>query len=138
MEMSAKQVLANIGTEETGSITHFISELGEGWYLVTDEHLAGIIIRLFSDYTTRKIIVALMNGPLNINQILKVCGLAQTSTYRKMHLLLDSGIIRQHGYLLTSSDKRAYTYYCIFTELKIEFGKKMEVTAKLDNRRRLS
>ena len=100
-------------------------------YLVTivNSDLRNLILELFGDVETRKIISSLLENEYTIPQILKESKVPKTSGYRKIENLILHGLIIESGKVLSES-KRISKLQCIFQEIKLDI-KKEKITITL-------
>ncbi len=98
-------------------------------FLVTiiHQHLRDLILELFGDIETRKIITALLEKEYTIPQILKESKIPKTSGYRKIENLILNGLIIESGKVLSES-KKISKLQCIFEEIDLKIKKdKIEI-----------
>ena len=98
-------------------------------FLVTviHQHLRDLILELFGDIETRKIIAALLEKEYTIPQILKESKIPKTSGYRKIENLIFNGLIIESGKVLSES-KKISKLQCIFEEINLKIKKdKIEI-----------
>ena len=98
-------------------------------FLVTiiHKHLRDLILELFGDIETRKIITTLLEKEYTIPQILKESKIPKTSGYRKIENLILNGLIIESGKVLSES-KKISKLQCIFEEINLKIKKdKIEI-----------
>jgi len=81
-----------------------------------------LILELFSESETRKIISALLENEYTIPQILKESKVPKTSGYRKIENLIINGLIIESGKVLSES-KKISKLQCVFQEIKLDIKK---------------
>jgi hypothetical protein len=81
-----------------------------------------LILELFSESETRKIISILLENEYTIPQILKESKVPKTSGYRKIENLIFNGIIIESGKVLSES-KKISKLQCVFQEIKLDIKK---------------
>jgi len=93
-------------------------------YLVTiiNSKLSDLILELFGEVETRKLISSLLEKEYTIPQILKESKVPKTSGYRKIENLILNGLIIESGKVLSES-KKISKLQCIFHEIKLEVKK---------------
>jgi hypothetical protein len=93
-------------------------------YILTiiDSNLSDLVIELFGDMETRKIISSLLEKEFTIPQILKESRVPKTSGYRKIENLIINGIIIESGKILSES-KKIFKLQCIFQEINLDMKK---------------
>ena len=93
-------------------------------FLVTivDSDLRDLILELFGEVETRKIISTLLENEYTIPQILKESKVPKTSGYRKIENLILNGLIIESGKVLSES-KKISKLQCIFQEIRLEIKK---------------
>jgi len=105
----------------------------EDKYLATivNSELSDLILELFGEVETRKIISSLLEKEYTIPQILKESKVPKTSGYRKIENLILNGLIIESGKVLSES-KKISKLQCVFHEMKIEIKKeKITVTGMI-------
>jgi len=93
-------------------------------YILTiiNSNLTDLVLKLFGDMETRKIISSLLEKEFTIPQILKESRIPKTSGYRKIENLIINGIIIESGKILSES-KKIFKLQCIFQEINIDMKK---------------
>jgi len=93
-------------------------------YLVTiiDLDLKNLILELFGEIESRKIISSLLENEYIIPQILKESKVPKTSGYRKIENLILNGLFIESGKVLSES-KKISKLQCVFEEIKIDIKK---------------
>ena len=93
-------------------------------FLVTiiDSELRDLILELFGEVETRKIISSLLENEYTIPQILKESKVPKTSGYRKIENLILHGLIIESGKVLSES-KKISKLQCVFQEIKLDIKK---------------
>ena len=93
-------------------------------FLVTivDSDLRDLILELFGEVETRKIISTLLENEYTIPQILKESKVPKTSGYRKIENLILHGLIIESGKVLSES-KKISKLQCVFQEIRLEIKK---------------
>jgi hypothetical protein len=81
-----------------------------------------LILDLFSESETRRIISSLLENEYTIPQILKESKVPKTSGYRKIENLILNGIIIESGKVLSES-KKVSKLQCVFQEIKLDIKK---------------
>lgn len=97
-------------------------------YLITivDQNLTDLILDLFGEIETRKIISTLLENEYTIPQILKESNVPKTSGYRKIENLIINGLIIESGKVLSES-KKISKLQCVFQEIKLDIKKEKVV-----------
>ena len=90
--------------------------------IIIDTKLSDLILELFSEPETRKIISSLLENEYTIPQILKESKVPKTSGYRKIENLIINGLVIESGKVLSES-KKISKLQCIFQEIKLEIKK---------------
>ena len=89
---------------------------------IINSHMIDLILDLFSESETRKIISSLLENEYTIPQILKESKVPKTSGYRKIENLIFNGIIIESGKVLSES-KKISKLQCVFQEIKLDIKK---------------
>ncbi len=90
--------------------------------IVHNTVMTDLILELFSESETRKIISSLLENEYTIPQILKESKVPKTSGYRKIENLILNGIIIESGKVLSES-KKISKLQCVFQEIKLDIKK---------------
>jgi len=93
-------------------------------YIVTivNTCVTDLILELFSESETRKIISSLLENEYTIPQILKESKVPKTSGYRKIENLIINGLVIESGIVLSES-KKISKLQCVFQEIKLDIKK---------------
>jgi hypothetical protein len=105
-------------------------------FLITiiDSNLKDLVLELFGEIETRKIISSLLENEYTIPQILKESKVPKTSGYRKIENLILHGLILESGKVLSES-KKISKLQCIFQEIKLDIKKdKIEVVGVVNKK----
>jgi len=90
--------------------------------IIFDLELKNLILELFGEIETRKIISCLLENEYTIPQILKESKVPKTSGYRKIENLIIHGIIIESGKILSES-KKISKLQCVLQEIKLDIKK---------------
>jgi hypothetical protein len=105
-------------------------------FLVTiiHPHLRDLILELFGEIETRKIISTLLEKEYTIPQILQESKIPKTSGYRKIENLIINGLIIESGKILSES-KKISKLQCIFEEINLKIKKdKIEIIVVINKK----
>ena len=93
-------------------------------YIITilDQDLKNLILEIFGEIETRKIILCLLENEYTIPQILKESKVPKTSGYRKIENLILNGLIVESRKVLSES-KKVSKMQCIFQEISLDIKK---------------
>lgn len=89
---------------------------------IINSAMTDLILELFSESETRKIISSLLENEYTIPQILKESKVPKTSGYRKIENLILNGFIIESGKVLSKS-KKISKLQCLFQEIKLDIKK---------------
>ena len=89
---------------------------------IINSELSDLILELFGESETRKIISTLLENEYTIPQILKESKVPKTSGYRKIENLILHGLIIESGKVLSES-KKISKLQCVFQEIKLDIKK---------------
>ena len=89
---------------------------------IINSAMTDLILELFSESETRKIISGLLENEYTIPQILKESKVPKTSGYRKIENLILNGFIIESGKVLSKS-KKISKLQCVFQEIKLDIKK---------------
>jgi len=95
---------------------------------IVNTFVSDLILGLFSESETRKIISVLLENEYTIPEILKESKVPKTSGYRKVENLIINGLVIESGKVLSES-KKISKLQCVFQEIKLDIKKeKITVT----------
>jgi len=95
---------------------------------IINTFVSDLILGLFSESETRKIISVLLENEYTIPEILKESKVPKTSGYRKVENLIINGLVIESGKVLSES-KKISKLQCVFQEIKLDIKKeKITVT----------
>jgi len=94
--------------------------------IIVNTNLSDLILELFSESETRKIISSLLENEYTIPQILKESNVPKTSGYRKIENLIINGLIIESGKVLSES-KKISKLQCVFQEIKLDIKKEKTI-----------
>jgi len=105
-------------------------------YLITiiDSDLRDLVLELFGEVETRKIISSLLENEYTIPQILKESKVPKTSGYRKIENLILHGLIIESGKVLSES-KKISKLQCVFEEIKLDIKKEKIMVIGIVNKK---
>ena len=89
---------------------------------IIDTVVSNLILELFSELETRKIISVLLENEYTIPQILKESKVPKTSGYRKIENLIINGLVIESRKVLSES-KKIFKLQCVFQEIKLDIKK---------------
>ena len=101
---------------------------------IIDQKLINLILELYGDCETRKILICLFDNDLTIPQILNESKVPKTSGYRKIENLIINGLILESGKVLSES-KKISKYKCVFDEIKIVMKKNDVIVQGIINKK---
>jgi len=93
------------------------------WLQIKDAELSKIFLESFADQDKKAIITAVMDESLIISKILEKCKIPQTSGYRKINLMINSGLLVANGFEEASDGKKIKKYETIFNNVKVDLVK---------------
>ncbi len=124
------------GAEADGLETKFLQNIielkqqkkvNDNWIIIQDQGLTKIFLESFADEDKRAIIDSVTDESLIIADILECCKLPQTSGYRKINQMIDSGLLISNEYELATDGKKIKKYETMFDDVKIDIEKNVIV-----------
>ena len=104
-----------------------VKKIKENYHLtILDSKLVHLILDMFGDDETRKMIIYILKSEHTIPEILRESGTPKTSGYRKIENLIINGFFIETGKVLSES-KKISKIQCIFQEILID-AKKEKLT----------
>ncbi|HSG84476.1 MAG: transcriptional regulator [Nitrosopumilus sp.] len=101
---------------------------------ILDSDLKNLILELFGEIESRKIISCLLENEYTIPQILKESKVPKTSGYRKIENLILNGLLIESGKILSES-KKISKLRCVLQEIKLDIKKgKIEITGVISKK----
>ena len=93
------------------------------WIRLEDRTLSQTILESFGDNDKKLILNLLSDRSLIVADILDVCKIPQTSGYRKINVLIQSGLLIPNGHVTTNEGKKVTKYTSLFDNFKIDIEK---------------
>ncbi len=122
-----KKIFENVCTLEKSETNK------QEWMTVEDQFLSRVILEAFGDEDKKRILIALLEEPRVVSEVLSICNVPQTSGYRKINWLIDNGLLTTHGFITTNDGKRVNKYTPVFENIKINIVKdKVTVRVQLN------
>ncbi|MFY9301203.1 MAG: transcriptional regulator [Candidatus Nitrosotenuis sp.] len=101
-----------------------IKKIGEEtWLHIENQELTKMILESLGDDDKKKILGALDEQAMVISEIIESCHIPQTSGYRKVHALIDEGMLVPSGHTITPDGKKVTKYKAISDNIKIDIVK---------------
>jgi len=91
----------------------------ERWLSINDKEIMQVILESIGDEDKKRILLTTAQEPKITYDILKKCNIPQTSGYRKINSLIDSGLLYQSEYVIGNDGKKISKYLSTFSNLKI-------------------
>ncbi|MGI0027315.1 MAG: transcriptional regulator [Nitrosopumilaceae archaeon] len=120
-----KQFLENIVTLEEAKSQN------PNWVTIEDPTLSKLVLESFGDDDKKNILNSVLDEPRIISEILEVSKIPQTSGYRKINSLIDSGLLIAQGHIITHDGKKVSKYRTIFENVTISIEKNKVVVKVL-------
>lgn len=99
----------------------------DNWIIIKDQELAKVFLESFADEDKKAIIGTVLDNSLIIADILDACNVPQTSGYRKINQLIESGLLISNDYTTGSDGKKIKKYESIFDNVKMDIEKNVVV-----------
>jgi hypothetical protein len=93
------------------------------WFSIEDETTKKIILETYGDEDNVKILNFVNQEPNTISDILNHFKFPQTSGYRKINNLIDTGLLIEDGYVMSIDKKKVSTYHALFDSIRIDIVK---------------
>lgn len=93
------------------------------WITIEDTTLVKLILESIGDEDKKNILNAVLDEPRIISDILEISNIPQTSGYRKVNGLIQSGMLTPQGFLVTRDGKKVTKYKSVFENISIEIVK---------------
>ena len=113
-----------------------IKQTESSWIQMNDPELSKIFLESFADQDKKSILGAVMDDALIIAKILESCNIPQTSGYRKINFLINSGLLVANGFELAHDGKKVKKYETIFDNIKVDIVKN-EIDVKVQLKKSL-
>ena len=95
---------------------------GSKWIVINDKSLILLILQSYADPDKKKILAA-AERPKIILDIIDICKLPQTSTYRKINSLIGNGLLIPESQVSMKYGKNVIKYVSLFNNLEINIVK---------------
>jgi predicted transcriptional regulator len=112
-----KQFLENVVTMQESKTQN------PNWAVIEDRSLAKLILGTFGDNDKKNILNTVIDEPRIISEILEISKIPQTSGYRKVNSLIDSGLLIKQGSIITPDGRKVNKYKSIFENVRIKIKK---------------
>jgi hypothetical protein len=99
------------------------SKASDDWLQIKDVGLSETFLGSLADQDKKAIIGAVMDKSLIIAKILEKCQIPQTSGYRKINSMINSGLLVANGFELSQDGKKIKKYETIFNNIKVDIVK---------------
>lgn len=93
------------------------------WIRLEDKTMSQTILESFGDNDKKLILNLLSDRALIVADILDICKIPQTSGYRKINALIQSGLLIPNGHVTTNEGKKVIKYTSLFDNFKIDIEK---------------
>lgn len=93
------------------------------WVNICDTQLSEIFLESLGDSDKNAIMNLVIDHPLIVSDILKVCKIPQTSGYRKINALIKDGLLIPNGFNVTKDGKKVTKYETLHKNIKIDIEK---------------
>lgn len=99
--------------------------------IIKDKSIISLILRSYADEDKKKILNVTATKPRIILDIINLCKLPQTSSYRKINSLIKNGLLIPDGQIQRKFGKKVTKYVSLFENLEINIIKnEINVKAK--------
>jgi len=95
----------------------------DNWVTVQDQELAKTFLESFADEDKKAIIGTITEKSLIISDILEQCKVPQTSGYRKINQMIESGLLISHECETGADGKKVRKYETVFNNVKMDLEK---------------
>ena len=116
-ERPEKQFLKDIITGQIAKIQN------SGWITIQEPSFVKLIFESFGDEDKKNILNTVLDEPRIISEILETAKIPQTSGYRKVNSLIDTGMLIAQGHVITFDGKKVTKYRSIFENIEINIEK---------------
>lgn len=99
-------------------------------FTISDESISKLILESFSDKEMLKILNASIGEPWTVSEMIDKLDIPKTSAYRKINMLIETGLLVPIGYELTENRRRIEKYKALFDNVNIDFGGKPRVNVQ--------
>ncbi len=99
------------------------SKASDDWLQIKDVGLSETFLGSLADQDKKAIIGVVMDKSLIIAKILEKCQIPQTSGYRKINSMINSGLLVANGFELSQDGKKIKKYETIFNNIKVDIVK---------------
>ncbi len=106
------------------------TDISEKRFTISDSSISQSILKAFSDDEMSQILNASIGEPWTISEILEKLNIPKTSGYRKIHSLIDEGLLIKTGHDFTSNRRTVDKYKSLFDNVNIDFNNKVTVNVQ--------
>ena len=95
----------------------------QNWLTIKDSSLAHLILEAYGDEDEVKILKSVVEKPMIVYDILKKSKLPQTSGYRKVKVLIETGLLIAKGSAIADDGRKITKYQSLFDNVRINIVK---------------
>jgi len=95
----------------------------QNWLTINDSSLAHLILEAYGDEDEVKILKSVVEKPMIVYDILKKSKLPQTSGYRKVKVLIETGLLIAKGSAIADDGRKITKYQSLFDNVRINIVK---------------
>ncbi len=92
------------------------------WVTIGEKEATSLILNTCGDKHKHNILNTVLGQPMTISEILSSCKISNTSGYRKINSLIQSGLLIRNGFVITNG-RKVSTYRSLFESVQIDIEK---------------
>ena len=99
-------------------------------FTILDESIIQLILDTFRDKEMLTILNASIGEPWTISEMIDKLNIPKTSAYRKINILIETGLLVPTGYVLIENRRKVKKFKALFDNVNIDFGNKPKVNVQ--------
>jgi len=99
------------------------TQTNSDWFTIHDPQLSKVFLESLGDPDKNSIMNSVIDKPMIVSDILRVCKIPQTSGYRKINSLIKYGLLVPNGFDVTKDGKKVTKYETLHNNIKIDIEK---------------
>jgi len=99
------------------------AQTNSDWFTIHDAQLSKVFLESLGDPDKNSIMNSVIDKPMIVSDILRVCKIPQTSGYRKINSLIKYGLLVPNGFDVTKDGKKVTKYETLHNNIKIDIEK---------------
>jgi hypothetical protein len=133
---SANHEFETISVSDVDTYKNYLTTSNREWIEIKDPAIVDLILDNYGDQFSRRILQHVTLTPMTSSDILRLCGIPQTSGYRKILAMIDNHLLTPFDTAIGKRNGRITNrYISTFRNIQIEINEKIiTVRARLNSK----